>query len=54
MVKLILYPQLRRKRQKWVCHEMYEAPIRADDGTVPNDVYIIGHDPYAINTDQGW
>ena len=35
------------------CIVMYEAPIRDDDGTVPNDMYIIGHDPYAINTDQG-
>lgn len=34
------------------CVVLYEAPIRIE-GEVPSDMYIIGHDPYAVNTDQG-
>ena len=35
------------------CIVLYESPIILDNGEVPKDAYIIGHDPYGLNTDTG-
>lgn len=34
------------------CIVIYDAPYKID-GEIPSDMYFIGHDPYAMNTDTG-
>lgn len=34
------------------CIIIYDAPVLID-GEIPSDMYFIGHDPYAMNTDTG-
>lgn len=52
LLKPLFHYPVKITEERAGCVVIYESPIRIN-GEVPNDMYVIGHDPYAINTDEG-